>query len=966
MKFALFASAVSLTGTAAAQDAEPAQQATTLDKVQVTGSRIRQVDKETAAPVLLIDRAAIEKQGFNSVADILQNVAATGSPAISRTSPLSSGEAVGGQYIDLRNLGAERTLILVNGKRLGATNGGLQDVASIPAAMVERVEILKDGASTTYGSDAIAGVINIITRSDFDGMEANAYLGQYDEGDGDRQQYSFVMGFTGDRGSLTAGVEYTKENPVWAGDRWFSKTTYPSTPKGDRLLDDQSGSSRYSILLNPTGRVDDKGNPIFDRLTLDREGGNYDTSDINNYRPYSRDLDGTYPGLQSTVYSGIERKSAFLNGKFDITENVRFNTDVLFTDRDSFAQNAGYPYQSAAWGTPLSADSVFNPRDVDVNFIRRPWEVPRGVYNNLQTFRFTGALEGSFQIGDRFWDWDAGALYNQNKGVQTSTGNLNTANVANAVGPSFINADGVVQCGTAPGPNTSIPLGTGGGNCTPWNPLIPYGIGGANSLQDPNVIAYLYQPGQAISKTQTNDYFANLSGTLFELPAGDLGVAVGVEHRKESGSFSPDALAQTGVSTDLASGPTSGQYSLDEAYLELLVPVLADMPGAQELSLTAATRYSDYDTFGDTVNSKFGFTWKPLDSLLVRGTWAEGFRAPTIADLYGGTSDSFETYADPCDSQYGTPTARCAADGAGAGFRQAANRPDGVSNAKFDQSNIPFKSGSNPNLTPETSESQTLGLVWSPGFAENLNMSLDWWKIKIENTITADDPTSMLNDCYVAGIESRCQGPTTFTRDPNTGAITALSFGGRNAGYQQTEGFDFDLTYALDTDWGRFSLNSQTTYVAQNELKQDNSDSPPLQLNGTSNSTYGAYFRVRSNLGVSWDMGDFGVTWNARYYSGLRSDCLSLEDFPEICSQPNYAAPETQGEIVPKNELGANTFHDIQGRWNTPWNGTIAIGVNNVFDHNAGADYNQPNSGYSYYGGYDIGRFMYMKYQQRF
>src|SRR5690606_14086543 len=214
---------------AGAQEAARApQDPTTLDRIEVNGSRSRQVDLETSPPVLQISREDIEQQGFNSVADILQNISAVGSPAISRTSPLSSGEAVGGSYIDLRNLGANRTLILVNGKRLGITNDGLQDVASIPAAMVERIEVLKDGASTIYGSDAIAGVINIITRQNFDGAEANAYIGQYGQGDGTREQYSFIMGNTGDKGSVTVGVEFTEEDPVWAKDRWFSRDNFPT------------------------------------------------------------------------------------------------------------------------------------------------------------------------------------------------------------------------------------------------------------------------------------------------------------------------------------------------------------------------------------------------------------------------------------------------------------------------------------------------------------------------------------------------------------------------------------------------------------------------------------------------------------------------------------------------------------------------------------------------------------------
>jgi iron complex outermembrane receptor protein len=970
MRFGLLPAGIAIALAPAFASAQE-KDATTLDKIEVTGSRIRQVDLETAAPVLQLTRADIEGQGFASVADILQNITAAGSPAISRTSPLSSGEAVGGQYIDLRNLGANRTLILVNGKRLGITNDGLQDVAQIPASMVERIEVLKDGASTIYGSDAIAGVVNIITRKNFEGAEANAYYGQYDQGDGTRQVYDFLMGFTGDKGSLTAGVEYSKEDPVWARDRWFSKVRFPTSEKGTPRPGGTSAISQYGRFTYNTGQVDAKGNPIFSGpLTLNRDVAGLDPANFASYRAYSAARDNSNPNLASTVYSGIERRSIFLNGHYDITDSIGFDTDVLYTDRDSFAQNAGYPMQSAAFDLSsggLSVDSYFNPLGNQatgtlpagvapqaIQYIRRGWEVPREVHNSLTTFRFTGAFSGSFQTGDHYWDWDAGYLYNQNEGKQISTGNLNTQAVGLATGPSFLNSQGVVQCGTAANP---IPLGFGPGACTPWNPLAPQGYDTKNSLADPNVQAFLYLPGQAVSETETKSYFANITGTLFALPAGDVGIAVGYEYRNESGSFSPDALAQTGISTDLASGPTAGGYSLDEVYAELSIPVLADLPFAKELNLSIATRYSDYDTFGDTTNSKFGFTWKPLDQLLVRGTWSEGFRAPTVADLYGGVSQSFEDYTDPCDTSFGSAagSAACLAD-VPAGYRQPA-QAGGVAPGPGTQSPIPFLSGSNPNLTPETSESKTLGFVWSPTFAEGLNMSLDWWNIRIENTIVADSPTDMLNDCYVRGISSRCQSSTTFQRDPATGELTFLAFGGRNAGYQETEGFDFDLNYSLNTDWGKFGLAWLNTYVSKNELKTDNLEGAPQQLNGFDGS-----FRLRSNLNLSWEKGSFGATWGMRYYSGTKEDCF----FADRCSLPNYAAPDTDGNITPMNELGSNTFHDAQVRWNAPWNATIAIGANNVFNHYAAPAYNQPNSGFSYYGGFDIGRFMYLKYQQRF
>ncbi|MGH8031448.1 MAG: TonB-dependent receptor plug domain-containing protein [Luteimonas sp.] len=966
ISFALVTSTVALVGTgvAYAQDTAPAD-ATNLDRIEVTGSRIRQVDTETAQPVLLISRKEIEKQGFNSVADILQNTTSAGSPAISRTAPLTSGESVGGTYIDLRSLGPNRTLVLVNGKRLGQTNQGFQDVASIPAVAVERIEILKDGASTIYGSDAIAGVINIITRKNFDGAEANAYIGQYGQGDGQRQQYDFLMGFTGDRGSLTAGVEYTKEDPVYAPNRWFSRD---ASPVGDKSAPRPGGDSG----TRKEGQFSYNGIDY----TLRRDIQGLDPALFSSYRPIDAAIDLTFPQQQSTVYSGIERKSVFLNGHYEISDKIAFDTDVLYTDRESFARNAGYPFRSADFPQTavqedangniiggLDADSYFNPVGENVDFRRRGWEQPREVFNSVTTFRWTAAFSGSFELGEgKFWDWDIGSLYNQNKGTQISTGNFNKLAVARATGPSFLNADGVVQCGTAANP---ITLGVGGGSCTPWNPLIPFGYDSPNSLGDPNVRQYLLPVGQAVSETETRNYFANISGTIATLPAGDLGFAAGIEHRQESGTFSPDSLSQTGDSTDLGQGPTGGQYSLDEVYAELQVPLLADLPGAQELSVNLASRYSDYDTFGDTINSKFGFKWKPLESLLIRGTWAEGFRAPTISDLYGGGSQSFSFYADPCDSTHGVAagSARCLQD-VPANFRQLANTADGLSEGPTDQSDRAFDTGSNPGLTPETSKSKTLGVVWSPSFAEGLNITLDWWNVRIENTIVGDTETGVLADCYVRGIESRCSDPTgsRFTRDEN-GVITSFRTTNINAGFVETEGYDLDFSYAMDTDYGRFSLAWLNSYVSKNEIKIDNNQStPPSQQNGFASLT-GIVFRLRSNATLGWEQGDWGVSWTARYYSGFKEAC----NFPlDRCDLPNYTAPDFLGTITPQDEIGANTFHDVQIRYNTPWNATVAVGANNVFEHYAAPAYSTPASGYAYYGGFDIGRFVYFKYQQRF
>jgi len=927
---------------ASAQDAAPADQATTLDRIEVTGSRIRQVDLETAQPVLMISREDIEDQGFNSVADILQNISAAGSPPISRSEALASGENVGGSYIDLRNLGATRTLVLLNGKRLGITTSGYQDTSTIPSAIVERIEILKDGASSIYGSDAIAGVVNIITRKNFDGAEVNAYIGQYGEGDGTKQNYDFVTGFAGDRGSVTIGAEYHKEDAVWAKDRWFSVDSYPGYPQYSNSVVGRWGNFNIN-----SGLTDADGDALdAEWYAPDRDGN---ALNVDEFHPQGT-ADTSNAAEQMHLITPMERRSLFASADWDITDNIRFVSDMAYNDRSSTRQIAGYPLQSTATGAPMSGDSFFNPLDDGraIDWRRRGWEVPRVTRSDLTTWRFTGALQGSFEFADRYFDWDAGTLYNQNKMTVINTGNFYKPNVRNAVGPSFQNDAGQIVCGTPDAPIA---------DCVAWNPFAGFGTGDfENSLADPDVQDYLFKTEHALGETETTSYFANLAGSLFSLPAGDLGFAVGYEYRNEEGGYSPDAIAQTGDSTNLAAGPTFGSYALDEFYAELNIPVLADMAFAQELTFNVASRYSDYTTFGDTTNNKFGFKWRPIDDLLVRGTWAEGFRAPTISNLYGGGSQSFVTgFMDPCDTVYGVAagSARCAAD-VGPNYRQLQQGFVPTESAAA-QTPVPFTSGSNPNLEPETSESKSLGLVYSSSLVEGLSVAVDWWNIRIENTMIADSANQIMQDCYVALVESRC---ANFTRDPVTGIVNDLTYGLRNAGYIETEGFDVDLGYRFNTDYGRFTTTWQTTYVSKYNVKTtDDDDSVEQPSNG-----FGSNFRIRSNANIGWSMGDFSANWGMRYYSGVKEECY----FDVPCNLPDYQAPDTEGTVVPHNKYGSNTFHDVQVSWNAPWNAKVSVGANDVFDHQGPAMYSAPNSSYSYYGGYDIGRFVYMKYQQRF
>ena len=949
VRFALCFGATGLmAGPALAQE-----EATELERIEVTGSRIRQVEAENAQPILTITRADIEKQGFASVADILQNVPAVGTPPISRASPLSAGEAVGGQYISLRNLGAARTLILVNGRRLTSTTTGIQDLSSIPAAAVERIEVLKDSASTIYGSDAIAGVVNIVTRSSFDGMRASGYYGQYDEGDGETEVYDFVTGHSSDRGSLMMAIEYRKENKVRASDRAFS--AFPNGQYYPNL--GWTPVSRWGGFVT-TAATPVPGLPTGTRVVL-RPGG--DPSNINDFvRQDQTAPNGQVSNTneQTDLRTPLTSRQIFVNGSYDLTDSIRFFSETSYSHREASRQVAGYPMQGAAFGIPMAAGSLFNPTGASIgNWWHRGWDVPRVSESDLEAFRVVLGLDGSFDIGTRYFDWDVSWNYGDQRVVQASFGNFNLANTRAALGPSFRNAAGQLQCG-APGAVIN--------GCVPWNPWLPAGTIGEGGLTNNTALQnFLFQREHSLGETSTQVVSANISGLLFTLPAGDLQFAGGIERRKEKGEFVPDALSVSGGSTNLGALPTRGGYDLNEAYLELDIPLLADMAFAKQLSVNIASRYSDYDTFGSTTNSKASFQWRPIDDLLIRGTWAEGFRAPTISNLFAGGSQTFAFYTDPCDPVYGAARnseatrTRCAAAIANyANFRQLQQGfvPTTAANA---QTPLAFFSGAaNPGLLPEESESTTVGFVYSPSYVDGLTLSLDWWKIELTNTIVGDTPGQILSDCYVDGIASRCN---LFTRDPVLGIVNSMNYGNRNAGFTNDEGWDFGALYRLSTGFGDFGFTLQSTYTSLSEFKSTNDPNIPL----SQAVSFGSNFRVRGNVGVDWSYGDFGVSWNARYFSKIKETCLSVVSFPEQCSDPGYIAGNP-AQTRPINIAGSNTFHDLQVRWNAPWNATISVGANNAFEHEGPQLYTQPSANVAYYGGFDIGRFTYLRYTQNF
>jgi iron complex outermembrane receptor protein len=930
-----------------ADQAANAKNAKRLETVTVTGSRIRSVDVETAQPVFTITQADIQKTGLTSVGDILQNITIAGAPTFSKSAVLASNTEEGGQYVNLYNLGENRTLVLVNGKRWMTSLAGFTDLSTIPASLIERIDVLKDGASAIYGSDAIAGVVNIILKDHYDGAEFNGSIGQNQGGDGSQQAYSFTMGNTTEKSSLVFAATFNKTAPVWAKSRDLTKFTYGP----DFGLDGLSGTG-------PWGRFsyDGKTYVINHTGSWNGQGVSADSRNLGNYHVGVNYPDDYYnPTLQMMEQLPTQLKSVFTKGSYNLTDNITFKATGMYAERNSSTQVAGYPFNSSNLVeglnplVQLSGDSYYNPvPGTDLDIVRRTIELPRVARESSKSLHFDAGLEGEFQVGQYPWDWDAGFDYNKYDVNSQLSGNLNLVNLQKALGPSFLNGDGVVQCGTAADP---ISLS----QCVPFNIL------GGPSASTAAALNYVNALEQESMQSVSKEFSANITGGLFEMPlnAGTFSFAAGVDHREINGYFLPDPMASQGYTTDLVSGPTSGGYTINEAYVELSAPVLKDLPGAKELSFDVASRYSHYSNFGSTTNNKYSVQYVPFEDLKLRATYAKGFRAPTISDLYGGGSQTFDYYTDPCDSQYGStsnPTVakNCAAAGLPANFRQldTAGAPvQGPSN----QSTSPFWSDTgNTALQPERSITRTMGLVYSPHYVDGLNFTLDYYDILIRNVITGISADYTLQQCYQYSVQSFCD---QFTRD-SEGQVTGLHEGSTNLGWVRTSGYTFGMNYRLPQfSFGQFRVTLDANYLHK-YTEQSEPGAPVINYVGQWSLPH-----WRANLAVDWQRGNWGATWGLRYYGAFLDECF---DTDMHCNMPNYDS-KNWAYGPGADRIGAVVMNDIQGRYQLPWNANIALGVRDMFDKHPPIAFTVGNNNSTYIDpSLDLGRYVYLQYNQKF
>ncbi len=955
--------------TAATTTPPAGTQATTLDRVEVTGSRIKQTDKVTQAPVAVISREQIDKSGVTSVGDLLQQLTSGGKALNSKFNSSGNfgfpadggGIGAGSSQVDLRNLESKRVLVLVDGIRWvneSSASGvsGSADLNTIPLAIIDRIEVLEDGASAIYGSDAIAGVVNIITRKNFDGVAVHTYYGAFDRGDGETTDTNITLGGGNDRMNAIFSASYYDQQRVSAADRALARFPEPGaglragssgTPQGRFIFCDPSIAAGntgfcdpgeefwYDVTLNTgtTNPVWDPNNPSSPNSTFHGFSG----SDRFNFAPFN------------LVLTPSTRKSLFTSINYDVTDNTHLHVKALYNNRKSANQAAPEPiFVGPGAGTGgiadtinISKDNPFNPFGIDLigigqpggnfDFIgRRPLEAgPRIFRQEVDTYYINVGFDGTFDLAGRSYGWDVNAMHSENSADQTFTNGFNVSHLKSALGDPAI-------CALIAG-------------CTPLDLF-----GGQGRPMTEDQLKWILATTLDSSKQVLDSFSANINGDLFSIGDRTAGFAAGIEHRKYKGSFNPDPLRQTGESQDSFAAAVSADYDVDEAYAE------ASLPFTDTFTTSIALRYSDYSTFGSTNTGKIGFRWQPISDLVLRGTYSEGFRAPNLGELFGLTQFG-ATLVDPCG-----PTGQVVvndADGPNTTPLETSCRALGVPSG-FEQNNtqiITF-TGGNPNLKPEDSKSYTYGAVYSPSWAENLAWSqrldfeLSYYHHKITDAVQAPDIQALLNGCVngtVTGLP--CTG---FTRSQSGNLNPPTNFLA-NLGEIKTSGIDFKSNWASpDFSWGKLTAALQVTHVINyNAVDTDGNVSQRRVGVEVSDSAIPEY---QTNLQLGWSKGNWDLAWNVRYISAVDEACGNAV----VVNVPGCPT----GDDI--HTLGATTYHDIQLGWDKPFSVEglrLALGANNIFDKEPPPCLTCSLNGYDA-GTYDIpgGQFWYVSIDYKF
>lgn len=896
-----------------------------LQAVTVTGSLIRRVDLETANPVTTIDSGQIVASGKPTLGDLVQ---ALPSIAGNATNPsIDSGGGTGASTISLRGLGDNRTLVLVNGHRLA-----YNDVNSIPSNMIDRIEVLTDGASSVYGSDAIGGVVNFILKDHHQGVQLSADYGESSHSDGNRRSFSLLAGLSGDRFKLIAAVTHQTQNPIASGARDYSANTLAL--KNGSVV--KIGSS-----ATPTGLIQDASGT---NVTLNN--GVTGITTLSDYHPYTSAESFNYAPY-NLLLTPQDRTNISLFGSYKITPHVEAYFDMFYTRTAASSVIAPVPIFANSDDFFIPSINYYNPFGINFgtdrvsgngynDFNIRLTSLGSRVYAN-QTYdlQFTPGLRGS--IGDSSWQWNMNANYGKVRQKTRNEGFLNYAAFQQAIGPSFLAGNGVVICGTPAAPVA---------NCTPINIF---------NINDPSTIAalkkLLVNPDSFYRYTMVQ-FEAGANGELFDLPAGAVNLAAGLSYRRESqsdGTDTPSAITINdgpyvglcGV-VEFCATQLSGSYNVKEAYAETFIPLLADLPGAHALNLDIGTRFSRYSLSGSTTNSKIALEWRPIADLLLRGTASQVFRAPNISELFAGYSGGADAASDICNGYIGGHPQACV------------NVP---TDGSFQQSNpqIGVKSSGSVaagyGLRPEFGKSFDFGLVYDPHWLPGLSFSADVWRIHLNDTIVDGlDPTTIMNECYYSN--NLC----SLIHRAGNGQISYINLPTVNLGETWANGIDSTIQYSFNTErYGKFNASLSSTYIQRYDVNTAPGDSavPVTHCAGSYCPVYGEFPRWRGLATLNWNKGAWSATWTIRYVGRTRVGNADLSQ--------GYSADEDINGVV--RPIGAYAYHNVSASYAlSKYHTTLSGGIDNLSNKQPPMFYQWGSNGNTEAYTYDlIGRYYWMR-----
>lgn len=827
------------------------------DGIIVTGSRIRRQDLAGVGPATVVSAEQIENTGVVNIETVLQRLPANAGFAGNQTSAYWTNNGYGTAQVNLRGLGIKRTLVLLNGRRLVAGGTGANsspDLNMIPVVALARTDVLKDGASAIYGADAMAGVVNLITRTDYDGLGVSVRQGITEKGDGSDFTADLIWGLRNDRGGFMAAVTYQKTDAVNMATR-APCSLAETTPGQLNCVNSASTVGGRAVLPN--------GQQInFNQVP----GGNG-----NFFEPYSAAKHNFNSAPFLNAVSPVERVSTAFFADYDLSANIEAFGEFLYTFRKS--------NQIATPGTlrnlAIAANNPTNPTGQNIVLIQRRLAEPgpRQFFQETDTWQGTLGLRGNLAND---WRWEIAGAFGRNTAVDGSTNIANLERVRNTLNTSV--------CSTTPG--AAIPCGDylGFGDLTP------------------EVLDYILFTSRDRGGNELATVTADLTGDLFKLPAGDVSFATGVVYRKEKGWRDPDPLTVLGIANTNQQSPISGRSIAKEAYLELSVPVIADVPLVQSLTLDGAVRFSDYDLFGSDWNYKAGVDWVVSDSLRLRGTYGTGFRIPNVPELFGGVSEGNLTTTDPCSryasSANATLIANCQASGVPANYVQLGTT-------------ILTTVGGNENLQPESSTTWTIGTVFTPrGLIPGLSLTADWFDITIKDAIRAIPGSTKLAVCYASTNLSHpfCDD---FTRSPLTGEVTFLSAQPINTGREEMNGLDLGLVYNGDIGAVKLSLETNVTYLNKYVVNPFPGGAP-IFFDGFIGGGNGGYPKWRGFGVLTAENDGFIATWSTQWIG-------KATDF--------NAAPDEIGYRTP------NVFyHNLQLAYEIDEKTRFQVGVDNLFD----------------------------------